>query len=382
MNDTCKSILVFIDWFDPGFKAGGPIRSAVNFARHLQHQYKVYVFTGDRDLGSEAAYAEILTDQWVPYDEAVQVLYCSPDNLNWKFIRGVINAVNPDYIYLNSLFSRYYTIYPLLINRADGWKRKTILAPRGMLRQSALQYKSAKKKLFLKAFRWLGVHRHIAFQATDDTELSDVKIAFGNNSEVVQIANFPAYVQNYPGSLAKNRGELSIVFVGRLHPIKNLHYLLDRIKELHGRVLLTVIGSEEDKAYVLQCQQQASALPAAITVTFLGEKPNHELPAIVAQHHIFSLPTQGENFGHAIFEGLSAGKPVVISDQTPWRKLVDAKAGWDVALNDHQSFERALQALLDMEQPQYDQWSKGAWTLAHQFSANSNALHQYTRLFK
>lgn len=382
MNDTRKSILVFIDWFDPGFKAGGPIRSAVNFARHLQHDYRVYIFTGDRDLGSTAPYPNVRTNEWVLYDEAVQVMYCSSHSLNWRFIRNLIDQVAPDYIYLNSLFSKYFTIYPLLINRAGGWKTKTVLAPRGMLRQSALQFKSAKKQLFLRAFRWLAVHRHIAFQATDDTEFKDVKLAFGDQTQVVQIPNFPAYVQGYPGSLVKKKGELSIVFVGRLHPIKNLHFLLDRLKTVSGNVLLTVIGSEEDKAYVAQCQQQASALPGTIKVIFLGEKPNHELPAIIAQHHIFGLPTQGENFGHAIFEGLSAGKPVLISDQTPWRQLKDAQAGWDVALSDSQGFEWALQSVLDMEQDQYDQWSKGAWTLAHQFSSKSNARTQYTSLFR
>lgn len=382
MSNVSKSILIFIDWFDPGFKAGGPIRSAVNFARHLQHHYRVYVFTGDRDLGSSAPYDGINRDEWVRYDEAVNVYYCSPANLNWKHIRGVIEKVNPDHIYLNSLFSKYFTIYPLLINRARGWKNNTVLAPRGMLRQSALQFKSAKKKLFLQAFRWLSVHRHISFQATDDTEFRDVQKVFGESSKVLQIPNFPAYVDSYPGSLQKQIGQLNIVFVGRLHPIKNLHFLLERLRNLTGEIELSVIGSEEDRAYVDNCRLLAASLPAAIKVRFLGERPNHELPAIIAQHHIFALPTQGENFGHAIFEGLSAGKPVLISDQTPWRNLQPAKAGWDIALDDPASFETMLQSVLNMDQEQYDQWSSGAWKFAHRFSTDSDALNQYTRLFQ
>jgi glycosyltransferase involved in cell wall biosynthesis len=377
-----KSILVFIDWFDPGYKAGGPIRSAVNFARHLQHHYDVYVFTGDRDLGSAAPYDDIKTDVWISYDEQVKVLYCSPGNLRWKYIRETIQDVNPDHIYLNSLFSKYFTIYPLLINRSGGWKSNMVLAPRGMLRNSALQYKTAKKKLFLRLFRWLSVHRHISFQATDDIEFNDVKKNFGESARVLQIPNFPAYVQGYPGSLSKGPGELSIIFVGRLHPIKNLHFLLERLKVLKGKVLLTVIGSEEDKAYVDQCRSLSVSLSDNITVKFEGEKPNHELPAIIAQHHVFGLPTQGENFGHAIFEGLSAGKPVLISDQTPWRGLVSVKAGWDISLADNTGFEKALQEALDMEQDQYDEWSMGAWQYAHQFSAGTDALSKYTTLFQ
>lgn len=382
MSKDKKSILVFIDWFDPGFKAGGPIRSAVNFVRHLQHHYKVYVFTGDRDLNAQEPYANVLTDQWVTYDEAVNVLYCSPGNLNWKYIRGVMESINPDHIYLNSLFSRYFTIYPLLINRSRGWKNNTVLAPRGMLRQSALQFKATKKKFFLRAFRWLSVHRHIAFQATDDTEFKDVQQAFGNSSKVVLIPNFPAYVQPYPGSSPKKKGTLNIVFVGRIHPIKNLHFLIERMKNLNGEVSLSVIGSEEDKAYTENCRQLSATLPTGVSVNFMGEKPNHELPGIIAQHHIFGLPTQGENFGHAIFEGLSAGKPVLISDQTPWRSLQTVRAGWDLPLGDPKGFEQALQSVLDMEQEQYNQWSSGAWNFAYQFSAGSDALQKYTRLFQ
>lgn len=382
MKDVRKSILVFIDWFEPGFKAGGPIRSAVNFARHLQHHYRVFIFTSDRDLGAKLPYENIQTNQWIPFDEAAKVFYASPNNLNWRSISGVIGDINPDYLYLNSLFSKHFTIYPLLINRANGWKSQTILAPRGMLRQSALQYKSVKKKLFLRAFRLLAVHRRIYFQATDDTEFKDVKGSFGDVSRVVQIPNFPAYVPPYPGSQVKRIGGLSIVFVGRLHPIKNLHFLLSCLESLKGNVLLTVIGSEEDKAYVAQCRDQAASLPANVKVTFLGEKPNRELPAIIEQHHILGLPTQGENFGHAIFEGLSVGRPVLISDQTPWRGLETAKAGWDVSLQDIPRFKLALQTLLDMDQKQYDEWSLGAWMFASEFSEKSNALTKYTSLFQ
>lgn len=382
MANVRKSILIFIDWFDPGYKAGGPIRSAVNLAKHLQHHYKVFVFTSDRDLGSAAPYPDVKADAWVPYDEAVQVFYCSPANLRRKFISEVIREISPDYIYLNSLFSLHFTIVPLLINRSAGWRNPTILAPRGMLRGSALQYKPVKKKLFLYAFKWLSVHRHIVFQATDDTELKDVKKNFGGAVRVLQIPNFPAYVPAYPGSLTKTPGELRIVFVGRLHPIKNLHFLLERLKGLTGKVSLSVIGSEEDKSYVEQCRGISASLPGGISVEFAGEKPNHELPAIIAQHHIFCLPTQGENFGHAIFEGLSAGKPVVISDQTPWRALAGARAGWDIALNDATGFEKALQAMLDMDQAGYNEWSKGAWQYAADFSTGSNTLSKYTSLFQ
>lgn len=377
-----RSILIFIDWFDPGYKAGGPIRSAVNVALYLQRCYNVYVFTSDRDLGSSEPYKDITPDKWVVYDERVKVMYCSPASLNRKHIHTVIKTIAPHYIYLNSLFSRYFTIYPLLINKFGGWKHRIILAPRGMLRNSALQYKAVKKKLYLHAFRWLSLHKHISFQATDDTEFYDVKKNFGESVQVLKIPDFPAFVQNYPGSVSKTPGEVRIIFVGRIHPIKNLDFLLERLMVLKEKVLLTVIGSEEDKEYVGLCRDLIASLPANIIVRFEGEMPNHKLHAIIAEHHIFALPTKGENFGHAIFEGLSAGKPVLISDQTPWRELIAVKAGWDISLADSVGFEKVLQQVLDMGQEQYDEWSKRAWEHAYEFSITSDVLAKYNILFQ
>ena len=62
--DQRRKILVFADWYEPGFKAGGPIRSCVNFVRYMREDYLLYVFTTDRDLGSTAPYEGIRTDVW------------------------------------------------------------------------------------------------------------------------------------------------------------------------------------------------------------------------------------------------------------------------------------------------------------------------------
>ena len=40
------SVLITIDWFDPAYKAGGPISSIVNLINHLHKDFDFYVFTG------------------------------------------------------------------------------------------------------------------------------------------------------------------------------------------------------------------------------------------------------------------------------------------------------------------------------------------------
>ena len=52
-------ILIFIDWFLPAYKAGGPIRSIANLVDHLSESFKFYIITGDRDLGDENSFNDI-----------------------------------------------------------------------------------------------------------------------------------------------------------------------------------------------------------------------------------------------------------------------------------------------------------------------------------
>ncbi len=321
-----------------------------------------------------------IADQWNNIHPNVKIYYCSPGKLTWKHIRNQVQAVSPDYIYLNSMYSRYFTIYPLLQSRLGAFKSKMVLAPRGMLRQSAIQFKKSKKQLFLSLFKIAGLHKRIHFHATDEDEVNEINNNFGSTASTAMIPNFPGFLPDYQGSLPKETGLLKMIFVGRLHKIKNLHWLLQQLAELKGKIVLTVVGGEEDAAYVQECKQRAAALPASIEVDFKGAVANQKLPALIAAHHLFVLPTQGENFGHAIFEALRAGRPVLISDQTPWRGLQAFKAGWDLPLSGT-GFREKMQEAAGFNQQEYDQWSAGAWNFVHQYVSSSDLKTAYIKLF-
>jgi glycosyltransferase involved in cell wall biosynthesis len=376
-----KKILLFADWYEPGFRAGGPIRSCVNFARHMQEVYEVYVFTTDRDLGSPEPYKGIRPDEWAAGNGGINVFYCSPANLGWHTVSRQMSAVGPDYIYLNSMFSVKFTIFPLLIERLSGKKYRIILSPRGMLRSSAVQFKSGKKKLFLNSFRWLGFHKKVAFLAADDTEVKDVRRYFGQHVRVTKIPNFPAALSAPPDVIEKNKGDLTLIYIGRIHPIKNLDYLLNVLKEARANIRLTIAGSVEDEAFWLCCREIIQGLPANITVNYAGEIPYDGLPALTAQQHIFALPTKGENFGHAIFEALALGKPVLISDQTPWRGLRAAGAGWDLSLDRPDEFRRAIEEAAAFDQQEYGARCAAASKYIENYIAGLDLKEAYIKLF-
>jgi glycosyltransferase involved in cell wall biosynthesis len=373
-----KKILLFADWYEPGFRAGGPIRSCVNFVRQMRDDYLIYVFTRDRDLGSETAYPGISPDHWVTGGDQVMLFYCSPAKLTLGKIRSVLHEIDPDLIYLNSMFSRVFTIYPLLLSRS---RNQIVLSPRGMLRQSALRFKAAKKKIFLGLMRTGRISRRIQFHAVDDTERLDILKEFGSSARISQIPNFPGSMPDSPAPVQKRRGQLLLLFAGRIHPIKGLDFLLRVLQTVGAEVRLEIAGTLEDKHYWKQCQELISRLPVKVSVVYRGEMPGEELNQLIAAHHVFALPTQGENFGHAILEALSLGRPVLISDQTPWRGLREQRAGWDLPLNRPEQFSQAIEEAAGLDQDSFNQWSQGAWQYALNFRQSINIKAQYKILF-
>jgi glycosyltransferase involved in cell wall biosynthesis len=380
---TKKRIMLFTDWYEPGFRAGGPIRSCVNFVQHMQDRYKILVFTSDRDLESKESYDNIPLDSWTPANGKadVHLYYCSPGKLTYKNIRKQIRDLAPEFIYLNSMFSRNFSLYPVMIHRTAALRSKLILAPRGMLRASAVQFKWVKKKIFLSLFRIMGFPRKIHFQATDETEVGDIQKFFGRSADITMLTNFPALVSESLVPISKTPGMLRMIFIGRIHPIKNLDYLLGSLMNLSAVIELSIIGSMEDAAYWSKCQEIIRSLGSNISVNYLGEMPAAEIPLRIQEHHLFILPTRGENFGHAILEALLQGRPVLISDQTPWKNLEQRKAGWDLPLDEQALFQKKIEQVASMNQMEFDDLSLHARQYAEAFMEAKNLKEEYQKLF-
>ena len=375
-----KKLLICIDWFDPAFKAGGPIRSCVNLANQLSGYYDIYVLTGDRDLGSAIVLEGITFNCWLQHTSGSKVWYASSGTVNSAFIKSMITSLKPDYIYLNSMFSKTFTIDVIAAHRKLKNSAKIILAPRGMLKPSALAVKPLKKKIFFFIVNILKTYKAVHFHATNEAEAAEVKNIFRHSA--VSIAdNFPAAISENPLPLAKTPGQLMLVLVGRIHPIKSIDFLLQQLYFITGKVQLDIIGVQEEQDYFQRCQAIAEGLPKDISVRFTGELPHQLLDTALTNHHLFVLPTTGENFGHAIAEALGNGRPVLISDQTPWRDLKPNNAGWDYPLSSPLLFQQALQEAVYWDQVSFDKYCKGALAFARTKQDTKKLIHQYQQLF-
>lgn len=376
-------ILILIDWFYPGFKAGGPIQSIRNFVAAMHQDYELYILTSDRDLGDAGPYAGIRQNTWNNYIDQAKVWYAPADQVKAALLQNIIREVQPDWIYLNSMYSLPFTIMPLWLQYRNRITATIVLAPRGMLQAGAMQFKTAKKKVFIKLINLAGLPRQIRFHATDEQEQQDILQYFPATGSPVIATNFPAMQRTDFVPAEKKPGILRMVCISRMAPKKNIHFLLEILATVPADCSINLVfrGEFESEEYLQQCLTLKAALPAHICVSFDGAIENDAIPAFLQQNHIFALPTLGENFGHAIFEAFSAGRPVLISDRTPWRNLADRKAGWDLPLSEPEAFRQVILQLAAMNSEALNLWCKGAWNLANDFVAKTDIREQYKNLF-
>ncbi|MDX2283761.1 MAG: glycosyltransferase [Bacteroidia bacterium] len=379
--NTPLSLLILTDWFAPGFKAGGPIRSCVNLACALQHQAKVRVLCGDRDAGDAAAYEGIPAGEWIAFDQAVEVAYLSPAQQHFAPLRDWIRRSGAEVLYLNSMFSVPFTIIPLLLKRMGLIRQRLILAPRGMLHAGAMQFKPRKKQVFLRLLQLIGADRDVHFQATDAQEVQDIRAIFGADRPVTLLPNLPPSMQAPFQSTDKAPGNLRLLFLSRIHPKKHLEFLLRVLQQVHGDVELEICGPVDDVKYWAECQELIAHLPGNIRVLYLGEIPNPEVTPRLQANHVFVLPTHGENYGHAILESFLAGRPVIISDRSPWRNLAASGIGYDLPLEAPEAFRDAIEALLRLDRAGFDAMAQAAWLYGRDQLEDSGLKAAYLAMF-
>lgn len=377
-----KRLLILVDWFSPGYKAGGPIQSCVNICRALHRDYDIWVLTTDTDHGDEQPYNGIDSNKWIDDDVlGVKIFYAQKRNLSAGQVKKEILNANADILYLNHLFSPLFVVYPLWLRLFNTINIKTIVCPRGALYQSALSLKSYKKRPLLLFYKWMGIRKKILFHATNQRE-KDAILNFFPGSSVLIADNLPDTNQFPFETCDKKTGALKCIFAARIVPIKNLLFLLKCLYAVPQKVSLTIAGPVEDEGYWNTCCEAIKKMPQNISVNYAGPVSNRELSVLIRQHHLFVLPTAGENFGHSIFEAMLAGRPVLISDQTPWLRLSAAGAGWDISLDHPEFFTEKIAMMAGFSQADFETYAKGAWNYAHLFINKPDLISPYKTLFK
>ncbi len=375
MEDKRKKILFVIDWYLPGYKAGGPIRSMANICEHLGDKFDIHILTRNTDYMDNAPYANVLTDQWNRLESNEHVFYAEDAVISKRFYIDIMKGLNFDAVYIHGIFSWKFSILPLIAANSIGLK-KVILAPRGMLATSALSIKSSKKRLFLLIAKVCGLFQRVSFHATNEKEKEEIRKTISYKAQIIVVDNLPRKITGSFLPLKKEIGEVRLFSLSRIAKEKNILFaikLLSEIKSTDFKIIYDIYGQVYDEDYWSECLELIGKLPAHILVNYKGTVTPDKLNEIISMNHSLFMPTLGENFGHAILETMSSGRPVIISDKTQWRELSSLKAGWDIPLDNYEMFVETLIKLAQMDQEEFNKWCHGA-RIASEKSVNIKEL--------
>ena len=349
------------------------MQSIANMVQELNDGYAFYIFCSNTDL-HELPLHITQTDSWVPFNAYTKVWYAGrPDRS--KHLLEQLKIIEPDKLFITGLFSWHFTMVPLFFCKGP----QKILSVRGMLHPGALGQKWMKKKVFLQWMKWLQLAKRCSFHATDAQEAEHIRKQFGSPVSIYEAGNFPRWIGG-DSVLKKEPGHLKLVSIGIVSPMKNILLVLQALQHCRGNIAYDIYGPVKEPVYWEHCLQQIKLLPQNIQVNYHKEITPDKVPEKLSCSHVFIMPSKSENFGHAIYEALSAGLPVITSGFTPWNKLEENNAGKNVVAK-KEFLQQAIEFFVVMEHDQYGEWSAAAAAYARAKIDKEHLKEVYKKMF-
>jgi len=380
-------VLIFMKYYLPAYKAGGPIRTIQGMVDYLGSDIEFSIVAQDRDFGDAAPFPDVEVGCWTKVGNA---RVCYVPKVTSSLIAPLVFSESWDILYLQSFFSAAYSTWPLW-----WWKRgklkagNVLLAPRGQFSQSAISKKSVKKRAFMAFARALRLYHSIDWHASSNMEKEDIlrEIGYCATADRIGVALDipPRYSEELLAKTSPRTvsDRLQIVFLSRITRHKNLSYALEVLSKLSFPIDFNIYGPiDRDSEYWESCREMIEELPPNVRVQYHGPVPPQEVPAIFARHDLFLFPTHSENFGHVILESLNAGCPVLTSDQTPWQDLDDRRVGWSLPLANNSKWHHVITNLAQLSVAERDAQRAACRIHAQDFLKRSGAVEQNLKMLE
>ena len=200
-----------------------------------------------------------------------------------------------------------------------------VVSPRGTLAERAMNQGSKVKKAFWPLIQRPALNQVTCFHATSMSEYKDIR-RMGFKQPVAVIPNGI----DIPDVTKPLRGNMrTLLFLGRIHPIKGLGNLLPAWQQVQQRFpdwQLRIVGPD-NRGYLKEMKQLSATLDLQ-RIEFTGPFTGQEKTRAYLNADLFVLPTYSENFGMTVAESLAAGTPAIVTTGAPWSGLRENNAGW------------------------------------------------------
>ena len=340
IDNNKKNVLILLGRYLPGQKDGGPIRTISNLVDTFGDDFNFYIACLDRDSGDKKAYENVLFDEWNKVGNCY-VYYVK------KFDFPIIKELSKDvaFIYICGCYNSYCYL-TLILRKIKKINCSFSIAPMGNFSPGALSIKKTKKTTYIKICKLFGLFKNIVWSVTSENELRDTKRIMGENIQYIIAEDLPTHSD--VSFTFFNKKPNSVVFLSRISKMKNLIGAISAMSHVKKDVTFDIYGFIEDEFYWEKCKTALQNLPSNISWNYCGLVSFNESMQILSKYQIFLLPTMGENYGHVIFESLSAGCFPIISDTTPWNDIIKENIGAVLPLSeDMDNFTEAIETALE-----------------------------------
>ena len=154
-------------------------------------------------------------NKWVDQGK-VKVRYLRRNQEKRREIKEIVEQLSPDRIYLNGVFSYFYSIIPLFQFR----NYHIIISPRGMLIKEALKIKPFKKQCFLLLMKWVKAYQNVIWQFSNEEEYQQSqKSVYVKRHYII-----PNLTKRIKVKSVLENSSFELISVCRVNKIKNIHF--------------------------------------------------------------------------------------------------------------------------------------------------------------
>jgi glycosyltransferase involved in cell wall biosynthesis len=180
-----------------------------------------------------------------------------------------------------------------------------------MSRYTATHRRSRLKAIYTAVIDRRSIERASAVHFTTAAEAKEADW-FGIDMKGRSFVVPPPYIGSCRSS-GNADGKL-VVFIGRIHPVKNLETLLAAWPDVARRVVGSelLIAGDGDRSYVRGIRAQAESIDGK-AISFPGFVSGAAKEELFARASVVVLPSHHENFGMVALEAVAHGVPVIVS---------------------------------------------------------------------
>ena len=201
-----------------------------------------------------------------------------------------------------------------------------LITPRGMLYPQDIAKSNAFfKKLSLKWRLLDDLNNAACVHVTCEEEMMHCR-NLGVTAPIAIIPN-PVEIKDYP--YTKEDSVRRIGYLGRVSRRKNIEGLITAFHELRSEAknaeLLIIGGGDEKYEQYLRRMVEQYQLK---NVRFAGFLSGDEKDKALASCSVLAMPSEFENLGNVVLEGLVRRIPCIATQGSPWRELYSRHCGW------------------------------------------------------